>query len=329
MKAIVIRRFGDASVLGCEDVADPEPGEGEVRIAVHAAGVNPVDAGNRADGSWAGIRLPWVPGYEVAGVVDRIGPGVRNVRPGERVVAMTDFPRQGGGYAELAVAAADHVALLADSVSFVAAAATPVAGGTAWEVLERLRLNEGDRLLAVGASGGVGSYLLQLAALRGVMTVAVGRRRHHERLRTLGAACCIDYTDDSAGDELRRSGQVPVCALADLVGGPAAEPWLDAVAEHGQIAAIEPPELDLGRIVDANITFHGVLISSAGERTRTLTGLLAAGRLTAQVSHVLPLEQAVQAHQLIEAGHAGGKIVLSTDAEPSSRAVEPGEGQAS
>jgi D-arabinose 1-dehydrogenase-like Zn-dependent alcohol dehydrogenase len=190
MRAIVVRQFGDPSVLRYEETPDPEPGDGEVRIAVRAAGTNPVDAGNRADGTWAGIRLPWVPGYELSGVVDRVGPGAGNwnLALGQRVVAMTGFPLQGGGYAELAVAAASDVALLPDSVPFAAAAATPVAGGTAWEVLERLRLAEGDRLLVPGASGGVGSYLLQLAALRGIVTVAVGRREHHERLRRLGAA---------------------------------------------------------------------------------------------------------------------------------------------
>jgi NADPH:quinone reductase len=216
MKAIVIRQFGNPSVLSYEDVPDPEPGEGEVRIAVRAAGTNPVDAGNRADGTWAGITLPWVPGYELSGVIDRVGPATGNwkLALGQRVVTMTDFPRQGGGYAELAVVAAGSVALLADSVPFAAAAATPVAGGTAWEILERLRLGAGARLLVLGSSGGVGSYLLQLAALRGIATVAVGRREQHERLRQLGAAACLDYVDGQGAEDLRRAGQGPVDAVA-------------------------------------------------------------------------------------------------------------------
>lgn len=314
MKAVIVRAFGGPDVLEHDEVADPVPDAGEVRIAVHAAGANPVDAGNRADGTWAGIRLPWVPGYEVAGVVESTGPGTGDLTPGQRVVAMTDFPAQGGGYAELVVAAANNVVPLADSVSFAAAATAPVAGGTAWEVLERLRLDRGARLLVLGASGGVGSYLLQLAALRGVTTVAVGRREHHDRLRRLGAMACLDYTDGQGPDDLRRAGQGCVDAIADLVGGTAITPWLAALRVRGQIAAIEPPELDLGALVDSNVTFHGVLLTNDVGRTRILAELLADSSLTAHVPHVLPLAEAVRAHRLLESGHAGGKVVLVTDA---------------
>jgi NADPH:quinone reductase len=314
VKAIIVRAFGGPHVLEHDEVGEPVPGAGEVRIAVHAAGANPVDASNRADGTWAGIRLPWVPGNELAGVVESTGPGAGDLTPGQRVVAMTDFPAQGGGYAELAVVAARNVVPLADSVSFAAAATVPVAGGTAWEVLERLRLARGDRLLVLGASGGVGSYLLQLAALRGVATVAVGRGEHHDRLRRLGAAVCVDYTDRHAADDLLRAGHGCVDAIADLVGGTAITPWLGALRERGQIASIEPPELDLGALLDANVTFHGVLLTNAVERTTILAELLAVGSLTAHVPHVLPLAEAVQAHRLLESGHAGGKVVLVTDA---------------
>jgi NADPH:quinone reductase len=313
LRTVIVRRFGGPDVLEYGEVADPEPGPGEVRIAVRAAGTNPVDAGNRADGTWAGIQLPWIPGYEVAGVVESAGPDAAGLSPGQRVVAMTDFPARGGGYAELAVAAAEDVVPLDRSVSFAAAATVPVAGGTAWEVLERLHLSRGDRLLVLGASGGVGSYLLQLAALRGIATVAVGRREHHQRLRRLGALACVDYADGQGADDLSRAGQDGVDAIADLVGGPAVAPWLAALRQRGQIASIEPPELDLGALVDANITFHGVLLANAAGRTRALADLLARGTLTAHVAHTLPLAEAAQAHRLLESRHAGGKIVLLAD----------------
>jgi NADPH:quinone reductase len=322
LRAVIVRRFGDPDVLEYHDVADPEPGVGEVRIAVRAAGANPVDAGNRTDGTWAGIQLPWVPGYEVAGVVESAGPDPGNLSPGQRVVAMTGFPARGGGYAELAVVAARDVVPLDGSVSFAAAATAPVAAGTAWEVLERLRLARGSRLLVLGASGGVGSYLLQLAALRDIATVAVGSRKHHGRLRRLGALACVDYADGHGADDLLRAGQGGqggqrgqggVDAIADLVGGPAVGPWLAALRQRGQIASIEPPELDLGALVDANITFHGVLVTNSAERTRVLADLLAAGGLTAHIARVLPLAEAKQAHRLLESRHAGGKIVLIPD----------------
>jgi NADPH2:quinone reductase len=305
-----VRQHGDPSVLCWDEIADPEPGEGQVRIAVHAAGTNPVDAGIRADGTWAGTTLPWVPGYDVAGVIEAVGPGVTDLTPGSRVAAMTQFPRQGGGYAEFAVVDAAEAALLADSVSFVAAAATPLAGGTALEVIERLALPRGARLLVLGASGGVGSFLVQLAARSGIDVVAVGRREHHDRLRRLGAAACVDYTggQGTSADGSTDVGRVD--AIADLVGGPAASRWLPALRDYGQIASIASPELDLDTLVDANISFHGVLIGNRPERTRTLIDMLASGDLAAYVPHVLPLGDADEAHRLLESGHAGGKVVL-------------------
>lgn len=305
MRAIVVRRFGDPSVLRYEEAAVPEPGEGEVRIRVRAAGTNPVDAGNRTDGRWAGIELPWIPGYEVAGVVHKSNaPGLE---PGQRAIAMTDFPGKSGGYAEFAVAPANQVVPIGDEVSYTAAAALPVAGGTAWDLLERLSLNAGDRLLVIGASGGVGSYLLQLARICGITTIAVGRAEHHARLRELGAAECLDYSTGQDAASLTEA----VDAIADLVGGKALISWLAGLRRRGQIAAIEPPELDVDFLVDANITFHGVLLGPDAERLRMLAGLLADGSLTSHIAHLLPLPEATAAHRLLQTGHSGGKVVLT------------------
>ena len=103
MRAVLVSEFGGPEQLRLGQAADPVAGPGQVRIAVHAAGVNPVDAGNRADGRWAGLRLPCILGYDVAGVIDSLGPGVSGLVPGDRVMAMTHFPDGAGGYAELAV----------------------------------------------------------------------------------------------------------------------------------------------------------------------------------------------------------------------------------
>src|SRR5262249_7288171 len=143
------------------EAPDPVAGPGQVRVAVHAAGVNPVDAGNRADGSWAGLTVPCILGYDIVGVIDRVGPGVTGLAPGERVMAMTHFRDGAGGSAELAVIDAALAAPVGAAISFTDAAATPVAAGTAHEVLARLGLPAGSRLLVLGGSGGVGLFLLQ------------------------------------------------------------------------------------------------------------------------------------------------------------------------
>ncbi|HEU5417574.1 MAG TPA: NADP-dependent oxidoreductase [Streptosporangiaceae bacterium] len=311
MRAVVVRQFGGPEQLELTDLADPVPGPGEVRVAVRAAGVNPVDAGNRADGSWAGLRAPCVLGYDIAGVVDATGPGVTGWAPGDRVMAMTHFRDGAGGYAELCVLPAGLLARLGDSTSFADAAAAPVAGGTALAVLGRLGLPPGGRLLVLGGSGGVGLFLIQVAAAHKIEAIAVGRAAMHEQMRALGAAACIDYTTEDVAQRARELAGGPVDAIADLVGGRSPADALGALRPGGQIAAIASPELDLDPMIDDNITFHGVLIGDDGERTRSLAGLLADGSLRPVISHVLPLASARRAHEIIEDGHPGGKIVLT------------------
>ncbi len=311
MKAVVLHGPGGPDELRLEEVADPEPAAGEVRIAVIAAGTNPVDAGNRADGSWARIEFPFVPGYDVAGVIDAIGAGVTGVSVGDTVMAMTSFPRGAGGYAELVVTPADLVAILERDVDPVAAAAVPLAAGTALEVLERLALDQGSTVLVLGASGGVGQFLLQLAGLEGLRTIAVGGRSSHERMREDGAAACIDYTtEDIAQRALELTGG-EIDAIADLVGGDLLTRCLSALKSRGSAASIATPALDLDAVLDNNISFHGVLIGDDGNRTRRLADMFARGALRPHVSHVLPLAEAAQAHRILESSHAGGKVVLT------------------
>lgn len=311
MKAVIVSEFGGPEQLRLADAADPVPGEGRVRILVHASGVNPVDAGNRADGSWAGIRLPCILGYDIAGVVESLGPGVTGLDPGDRVMAMTHFPDGAGGYAELAVVDAALIARIGPDTSFADAAATPLAGGTASVILARLALKAGSRLLVLAASGGVGLFLLQLAARRGIETIAVGRSAMHEQMLALGASSCIDYTREDIAQRAIQLAGGPVDAIADLVGGRQLAAALSALRPGGQVAAIETPQLDLDPLLDANITFHGVLVQDDGERTRQLASLLAEHALQPVISHQLPLAEAAEAHRILESRHAGGKIVLN------------------
>jgi NADPH:quinone reductase len=310
MRAVLVSEFGGPEQLRPGQAADPAAGPGQVRIRVHAAGVNPVDAGNRADGRWAGLQVPCILGYDVAGVIDSVGPGVTGLAPGDRVMAMTHFPDGAGGYAEFAVTGADLAAPISAATSFADAAATPLAAGTAYVVLARLALPAGSRLLVLGASGGVGLFLLQLAAAAGIWTIGVGRRVMHTQMSSCGAAACIDYTCEDVASRARALAGGPVDAIGDLVGGRLAQAACTALRPGGQIAAIATPELALDPLLDANITFHGVLIQDDGTRTRALAALLDRRALQPVLSHVLPLAAAAQAHRILEGGHTGGKIVL-------------------
>jgi NADPH2:quinone reductase len=310
LRAVLVSEFGGPEQLRPGEAADPVAGPGEVRVAVHAAGVNPVDAGNRADGRWAGLQVPCILGYDVAGVIDSVGPGVTSLVPGDRVMAMTHFPDGAGGYAELAVTDAGLVAPIGSATSFADAAATPLAAGTAHLVLARLGLPAGSRLLVLGASGGVGLFLVQLAAAAGIMTIGTGRQVMHAQMSGCGAAACLDDTCEDVASRARALAGGPVDAIADLVGGRLAQAACTALRPGGQIAAIATPELDLDPLLDANITFHGVLVQDDGDRTRALAALLDRRALQPVISHVLPLAAAAEAHRIVEGGHTRGKIVL-------------------
>lgn len=311
MRAIVVSRFGGPEVLEYVELPTPTPKSGQVRIAVRAAAVNPVDTSIRRNGSWAGVDLPWTPGYDVAGVVDAVGPDVRDLHIGERVMALTDFPRGAGAYAEQVVVDSDALARLADHTSYLQAAAAPLAAGTAWEILRRLRMARGQRLLVLAASGGVGSYLVQLASLQGVRTVATASPQHHDRLSRLGAELCVDYRSAAANDQISADAE-PISAIADLAGGEELMQWLDHLRPSAHIAAIASSTLDVDTIIDTNLTFHGVLINNDGARTRELAALLASRQLSSSIPKVLPLADAADAHRIVESRHAGGKVVLTT-----------------
>lgn len=310
MRAVVVEQFGSPEGMRVREVPTPDPGPGQVLIAVAGAGVNPVDTFNRVDPSWAGLTAPCVLGYDVAGRVHSLGDGVDELQRGQPVMAMTAFPGGQGGYAEYVVVDTTLVAALPESVDLVDAASIPLAAGTALEVLDRLH-PAGSSVLVLGASGGVGLFLVQLAAAAGLRVVGVGRQRSHAVMHDLGAIGCVDYTRPDAMDRAAEMAGGSFDAVADLVGGPMIRQAQPHLRDDGLIVAIATPELDVDQMIDANQTFHGVLIRDDGDRTRELADLYGTGRLRTHVTHRLPLEEAAEAHRLLDSGEAGGKIVLT------------------
>jgi NADPH:quinone reductase len=312
MRAVVIEAFGGPGVLELRTLPDPEPGPGQARVAVAAAGTNPVDPFNRMDGEWAGLTLPCVLGYDIAGVVDAVGSGVSAGLVGRRVFGMMPFPQGQGGYAEYAVVNADLLAEVPDRVSLIEAAAVPLAAGTAYEMLARLDLPAGASVLVTAASGGVGTFLLQLAGARGLRVIAVGGQRSHQRLRDLGAWRVVDYTAGDIATRVRELGGGPVDALADIAGGHVGVDAIGAVRAFGRVANIATPlTLDMSVVIDGNLTLFGVTITDSPQRIRHLAQALADGVIEPVLAAVLPLEQVADAHRLLETGHSGGKVVLT------------------
>jgi len=309
MKAVIVEEFGDPATLTLGDVPTPQPGPGQLRVTVTAAGINPVDIYNAKDASWAGIDVGCILGYDIAGTVDAVGDGVSETLVGQNVMAMTAFPRGQGGYAEYAIVDEQLMAPLPDDADLTAAASVPLAAGTAWEVLQKLE-PAGATMLVVGGSGGVGLFLLQLAAAAGIRVIALGQERSHDVMRAHGAAACVDYRSADAIAQAADAAGGSFDSIADLVGGPLTGQAQPHLRDDGVIAAIAPPDLAIDALIDGNQSLHGILIRDNGDRVRHLAELFTAGRLKTHVTRVLPLADVAEAFRLVDSGEAAGKVVL-------------------
>jgi NADPH:quinone reductase len=301
MRAVVVERPGGPEALRLVRRPVPEAGPGEVAVAVGAVGVNPVDCGNRADPTWAGVGTPYVVGYEFAG---------RVVGSGEEVWGL--LPVQGtrwGALAEQIVVPTDLVAPRPPGLDAVTAAGLPLAGCTALQALERMPLAEGAWLLVHGAAGGVGHLLVQLAKGRGLHVAAASRPADRARLEALGVELWLDRSEPDPAAAATRALGHELNAVVDLVGG-LLETSLAYVRVGGHAATIVDLSGDLDLAIDRNIDLHGVLMRAGRDRLDALAAEVAAGLRPAVVA-TYPLERAADAHRRLEAGGVGGKLVIT------------------
>lgn len=311
MRAAVASTFGPPEVLEVRRLPRPSPGPGQLLVRVHAAGINPVDAGNRSDGSWAGFSAPFVVGSDASGTVTQIGPDVRGFKAGDEVFYFS--PILGGGNDSCADYQAVDAAIVAPrprTRSHLESAALPLAAGTAYElVVRRLAVGEHERVLIYAAAGGVGGYAVQLAKHAGATVLAVASQPHEEYLRTLGADFVFDYrTTDIVAAVADRVGEVD--AIVDLVGSDVSIPALEVLRPYGRLATVVDLNGDFELAVDKNQTLHGVLVAPEAARLRTLADLADRGALRPPSLEVFELEEIIAAHTRIERGHGRGKVVI-------------------
>jgi NADPH:quinone reductase len=310
MRAVGITRFGGPEVLEIVERPVPEPGEGEVRIRVAAATVNPADTVLRAGrhGPPAdGLEPPYVPGMELAGTVDAPGPGC-DWLAGERVMAIVS-PRgaHGGAQAEFAVVPAASVAGVPEHVSLTAAATLPMNGLTARRALDLLALRPGQTFAVTGAAGAVGGYAIQLAVTEGLRVIADASPQDAGLVRGLGAGIVVDRGPQVAAAILRTApGGVDALLDAAVMGAPV----LPAVRDGGQVAAVRPFRGEAERSITVRLILVGDYLH-AGNKLAGLADLVAAGRLTLRVAAELPAERAAEAHRMLEAGGVRGRLVLT------------------
>jgi len=313
MRAMVLPRFGGPDLFEAREVERPSPGPGEVLVRVLATAVNPVDAKLRADGRRMALQPPVILGYDVAGVVEEIGPGVSAFRPGDEVYYTPEiFGNQRGSYAEFNAAPASIVARKPAGLSFEEACAIPLAGGTAWEaIVRRLALRPGETVLIHGAAGGVGTFAVQFAKAAGARVLATASAPNHATLLELGADIAIDYRGQDAVEvALADTGGRGVDAAFDIQGDRLVARCLPAVRPFGRVACVLAPQGGLDLIYQKNIALHGVFLTREGARLEEMRPLFERGQARAIIDQVLPLDRVGEAHARLDTGHGRGKVVL-------------------
>lgn len=297
-RAMTFSRPGPPEVMRLVEVEPREPGAGEVRVRVVAAGVQPADVAVRS-GASAFSRDGGIPGNEFAGVVERRGDGVAGLAPGTAVLGFTTL----GCYSEMVVVDASQVVPKPSTMPWIEAAALSASGQTAHTALTDLAVEGGETVLIHAAAGGVGSMAVQIAHSWGATVIGTASAGNHDYLRALGAIP-VEYGDGLV-ERVRAAAPGGVDAALDAVGGGALVASLALVADRSRIGTIVDFEAAARRGVRSIATLR------SGERLRELAAMHSWGELRVHVSRTYPLHEAAAAHREVEGGHVRGKVVLT------------------
>lgn len=310
MRAVQQNEWGAPDRLQVVQIARPIPLPTEVLVRVKAAGVNPVDVYTAQGKAYMrALSLPYIPGWDVAGIVEQVGYGTTHFQVGDEVFGMPWFPRAANAYAEYLVAPARHLALKPKSLSFEQAAALPLAGLTAWEMLVDIaKVGRGDRVLINGAAGGVGHLAVQIAKARGAYVVAVASGAKRLFLEQLGADVTVDYTAAAVGDQV-----ADIDVVIELVGGEVCLQMLRTLRRGGLLvsaqAAWAPQLKSEAEKVGVRTSWYLVEPNHAG--LEALARMVEEGSLKIEVTASYPLEKAVEALEKVAERRSTGKVVLT------------------
>ncbi|MCB5908674.1 NADP-dependent oxidoreductase [Streptomyces pinistramenti] len=312
MRAVAVSAFGAQPQL--MDLPQPEPGPGEVLVRLAAAGVNPIDW-KVADGRFGDpstTSFPLVLGTDGAGEVLAVGTGVRRFTAGDAVFGQFQrLERGGGSYAELAVTGERSLAPAARSVTYATSAAVPTAGMTAYNLVEETRISEGRRVLIVGATGGVGTFVTQLAHGRGADVIATARPVMADLMRSLGANEVIDHTAGPVAEQLLAAYPDGVDVLIDLTSSPEEFGEMTRTVRDGGTAVSTVGSADADVLTEHNLRGFNFVNRPSPQLLDILAGQVDAGRLTVLVGREVPLEEAADVLETSRSGRAHGKTVLA------------------
>jgi NADPH:quinone reductase-like Zn-dependent oxidoreductase len=305
MRAVRIHAYGGSDQLRVETAPKPEPGPGDVLVAVHAAGVNPVDwkiregyLGEDPD------RLPLILGWDVSGVVEAVGEDVTDVAVGDEVYSRPEITRP-GAYAEYVVIAADEVAPKPRTLTHVEAAGVPLAGLTAWQALfDHAGLKADERVLVHAGAGGVGHLAIQVAKEAGAYVIATGSGSSQDLVKRLGADEFVDYREQRFEDAVDT-----VDVVFDTIGGETTSRSFDVLGEGGRLVSIAG-QPDADEAERRGIATSAFMVQPNAAQLTELADLLDAGQVDVVIERSFPLDQVAAAHDLSAEGHVHGKLVL-------------------
>lgn len=310
MKAAVLTAYGPADSVTLSDLPDPVPGAGQMLVRIQAASMNPLDAKLRSGAlkRVMPLRFPAVLGFDFSGTVEGMGTGVEGWSVGERVYGRTDA-KTGGTHAELAVVGAGVVDRMPTGIDFPSAAALPLAGMTALQALEQLGVGTGERVLVIGAAGGVGSLAIQIARAAGASVTGVCSAAAAPLVEGLGASV-LDYTKGELATTRDRFD-----AVLDTVANAPTDDTLRVMTNSARYVTTGFAvgillRKTFGRLVSRR-RFGFVMSRADGALMRRMTALVASTRLRPVVSQTFPLAKVAEAHAAMERGHVRGKIVVT------------------
>ena len=309
MRAAQVSQYGGPDVIRILDVPQPSVGPGQLLVRAHAVGVGPWDALIREGHSGVPQTLPLIPGSDVAGIVDVLGPGVTGFAVGDQVYGLTNGHFT-GGYAEYAAVSTASMARKPRNLSFIEAASVPVVAVTAWQMLfDYARAVAGQKVLVLGAAGNVGAYAVQLARHAGLEVFATASSDDLDYIRALGAGIAIDYRHPRFEDFTQAMDIV-----IDTVGGDTRLQSLRVLKPGGILVSAVYSPLPTEEAIRARVRAVTFIVNVTTAQLTTITSLFDSGKLAPQVGTVLPLADAQLAHRMLAgAPHPRGKIVLNLD----------------
>lgn len=310
MRAIIQESYGGPEVLHETRVPRPEPGPGEILVAVRAAGVNPTDWKHRAQAGFVD-RLPLVLGWDVSGVVEAVGYGVTLFAPGEEVFGMLPYPHGSGSHAEYVVGPARAFTRKPTVIDHVQAGALPLVSLTAYQALiDTAGIGPGQRILIHAAAGGVGHVAVQIAKAHGAYVIGTASAPKHDLLRELGADEVVDYRTTDVAEAVDG-----VDMVLDPLGGETRARSVGLLRPGGTLVSLLSggSAEEAAHAAERGVRTATMLVEADHAGMNAVADLVAAGALRPRVEATFPLAEAASAHRLGETGRTTGKIVLEVD----------------